>query len=84
METIMVSTGLCWIPLVGCSILLEKCTKTHNKREFCYGFTGKANGLCYFNGNQWHFCDGFYCASILFLAGWRCMEYEKSARQNKY
>ncbi len=31
----------------------------------------KDNGLqCYFNGNHWNFYDGFYWASILFLAGW--------------
>ncbi len=22
-----------------------------------------------YNGNNWNFCDGFYCASIVFLAG---------------
>ncbi len=29
-----------------------------------------ASLLRYFNGNHWNFCDGFYWASILFLAGW--------------
>ncbi len=40
METIMVSTGMWWILFVLSPI--EKMPKTHYKKEFCDGFTGKS------------------------------------------
>ncbi len=44
MET-MVSTGMWWILLVNCSILLEKCPKHTTKMNFVMVLLGKANGL---------------------------------------
>ncbi len=56
METIMVSTGMWWILLVGCYIILEKCTKHTTKIDFVMVLLEKANGAWwYLNGNI-----GFY------------------------
>ncbi len=50
---------------------IGKMPKTHyKKRNFVMVLLEKANGLSwYFNRNHWDFCDGFYWASIVFLAG---------------
>ncbi len=49
---------------------IGKMPKTHYKKEFCNGFTGKKlivyNGIL--NGNHWNFCYGFYWASIVFFS----------------
>ncbi len=48
---------------------IGKIPKTHYKKEFCNGFTGKNEWfIMVFNGNHWNLC-GFYWASNVFLAG---------------
>ncbi len=42
METIMVSTGMWWILFGGILNSIGKMPKTHYKKEFCNGFTGKS------------------------------------------
>jgi len=62
--------GVYWYEMDSIGGMLNhigKMPKTHYKREFCNGFTGKSQWfIMYFNRNHWNFCDGFYC---FFLAG---------------
>ncbi len=63
----MVSTGMWWILLLN---PIGKMSKTHYKNEFCNGFTGKKQMV--YNDILMEIIgisDGFYCASIVFLAG---------------
>ncbi len=59
METIMVSTGMWWILLVGCLILLGKCPKHTTKRNFAMVHNGilmETIGI-----SVMVFLLGFYC-----------------------